>query len=99
MKRQITLFFLLLFFSLSLGATDPRTSDNNAGSREVSAEILDREQSKSDRPDWTYYIWISAAFVLVAVIGFTENLIREEKDKVKELKSVNEKQLNNDYNE
>lgn len=99
MKRQITLFFLFLFFSLSLGANDPRTSESNAGSGAVRNEILDKEQSKTDRPDWTYFIWISAAFVLIAVIGFTENLIHEEKDKLKKIKSVKEKQLNNEYNE
>ena len=99
MKRQITVFFLLILFSFPVAASSSAKVEPMASSSAVQRELTKEQQRKGDGPDWTYYIWISAAFILVAVVGFAENLINEEREKVRRLRSENNKQLNEDYNE
>ncbi|MDD3273831.1 MAG: hypothetical protein PHV46_07270 [Bacteroidales bacterium] len=99
MKRQITVFFLLFIFCMPLDATSTNSVETVAGNTIVQRDLAKKQQAKGDGPDWTYYIWISAAFVLVAIIGFAENFINEEREKVRKIRSHNEKQLNEEYNE
>ena len=99
MKRQITVFFLLILFAIPVGASSPNKVESVASNSVVKRELATGQKKSADGPDWTYYIWISAAFILVAVVGFAENLINEEREKVRRLRSENNKQLNEEYNE
>ncbi|OJV20792.1 MAG: hypothetical protein BGO30_05620 [Bacteroidetes bacterium 41-46] len=99
MKRQITVFILFLAFVLPLTANNPKNSEVLASNNVVVHETASSPQKRGDGPDWTYYIWISAAFILVALVGFAENLINEEREKAKKLRAQNQKQLNQEYNE
>ncbi|MDX9782773.1 MAG: hypothetical protein RBT35_07325 [Bacteroidales bacterium] len=99
MKRQITVFFLLILLSSPIEANSPNKVESVASNQIVQRDLATQQKKSENGPDWTYYIWISAAFVLVAVVGFAENLINEEREKVKKLRSQNHKQLNEEYHE
>lgn len=87
------IFVLLLMVTVSVlsyvpaegkaGSSESKNyvAKNNVGSVNTVSQATSAEIAKAN-PGWTLYIWIAAAFILVAVIGFTENLIREEKEKI-----------------
>lgn len=99
MKRQIAVFIVLFLFCLPLRANPPGRGDVNASAGVVSTELTETKRKNAGGPDWTYYIWISAAFVLVAIVGLTENLINAEREKVKRMKSNNAKQMIDEHYE
>lgn len=99
MKRQIAVFIVLFLFFLPLRGNTPGRSDVHVTAGVVQSDPAEAKQKMAGGPDWTYYIWISAAFVLVAIVGFTENLINAEREKVKRMKSNNAKQMIDEHYE
>jgi len=89
-KIVFTLFLMLTIAALSPAQAAASVSSsesknyvakNNVGSVNTVSAATSSEIAKA-KPGWTLYIWIIAAFILVAVIGFTENLLKEEKEKI-----------------
>jgi peptidoglycan/LPS O-acetylase OafA/YrhL len=91
MRKIVFILFLMLTLSAlmpaqasaSVSSSESKhyVAKNNVGSVNTVSSATTSEIAKA-KPGWTLYIWIIAAFILVAVIGFTENLLKEEKEKI-----------------
>lgn len=76
-KANYGIYCFISVLSASEG-NPPGRGDVNASAGGF-LQLTETKRKNAGGPDWTYYVWISAAFVLVAIVGLTENLINAER--------------------